>query len=87
MPTTRMPTRRDVKPKMHDKMVAWQYAYGVIVSSTEQTKRPITSGWAAVAAALLTMGSVDIQDPLLAQVVELMTSTPQHTGEEDGNGS
>ena len=65
-------------------MTAFLYAYGVMQTSIDE----IPPGYAAIAAAILTVGNVDIQDPMLAQVVDLMTvPATQHEESANGNGS
>lgn len=83
-----MAARPQPKPKMSDRVLAWQYAFGIIQSSTVDTVNAIPTGYAAIAAAILTVGNVDIQDPLIAQVVDLMSAKPSTAQEEpDGNGA
>jgi hypothetical protein len=82
-----MAARPSAKPKMFDRVTAWQYAFSVIQSCTAGTDNEVPPGYAAIAAAILTVGNVDITDPMLAQVVDLMSPPQQHEGENDGNGS
>jgi hypothetical protein len=57
---------------MSQRVTAWAYAYGLILQLTEGAERPVSTDSIAIASALLTMGTVDISDPVIEKVVNLM---------------
>lgn len=82
---------REPKPKMTDRVNGWLYAFQYIRSLREPASAdgtlylsvvPVEP--AAIAAAILTLGTVDLTDPVLGQLVELMRE-PQHEGEPHGD--